>query len=545
MLEQIVQKFRGLVLFGVVFMLSAVFVLQFGQPDWLGGGEAKGAAAEVYGQPISRGEFKAAFLMAGGENFPADLAKQNKFEDMILYGLIERDLLAREAEKLGHVVSEDEVLAKVAQDSVIHLSMSVEAGPYLPPSGPQRVDFSDSDGKFSKDNLKNFIQYRLSRSIKDFATSQAQEMLAQRMREAVVANVTVGPGEVWDAYVREKESVKLKYLRFSKTHYSQKAEATEAEMAQFIIDHKDAIDEEYEKQKHRYTGLEKQVRARHILIKVASSASEEDKQAAREKIDGLLARARGGADFAKLALEHSEDPGSAKKGGDLGFNPKGRMVKPFDEAQFTLGVGEISDVVESSFGFHVIKVEGIREGDVPLDEAKGELANTLYRDIIGRDRAQAAAAVALARLKEGASLEEVADEASGITRPAEGEEGAEPPKVDPLAPTVRETRPFGRTDSAIPGAFDSSPLVKAAYELTEESPLGAEPMQLGDDFFIYQLVDKTLAERDSFTDEERERISGGLTGRRQREVLTAYVRDLLQQAKDNNAVFVDQSLLTQ
>ena len=58
-------------------------------------------------------------------------------------------------------------------------------------------------------------------------------------------------------------------------------------------------------------------------------------------------------------------------------------------------------------------------------------------------------------------------------------------------------------------------------------------------------MDKTLAERDSFTDEERARISGGLTGRRQREVLTAYVRDLLQEAKDNNAVFVDQSLLTQ
>jgi peptidyl-prolyl cis-trans isomerase D len=540
-LEQIVQKFRGIVLFGVVFLLSGVFVLQFGGPQAEGcgsGGAGPSSAAKVYGDTISRGEFRAAYVLAGGENYPAELAKQNKLEEMILYGLIERDLLAREAKKLGYYITEDEVLAKVASDGIIHLSVSVDAGPYLPPSGPQRFDFSDTDGTFNKDNLKNFIQYRLRRSIADFTQSQVRETLAQRMREAVVANITVGPGEVWDAYVREKESAKLKYLRFSKTYYSQKAEATEAEMAQFIIDHKDEIDAEYEKEKHRYTGLEKQVRARHILIKVPAGSDEEQKQQAREKIEALLEQARGGADFAKLAADNSEDTGSAKKGGDLGYNPRGRMVKPFDEAQFALEVGQISDVVESTFGFHIIKVEGIREGDVPVDEAKGELANTLYRDIIGTERAEAAAQEAAAKLAEGMTLEEVADAINGITRGEDGEP-IDGQKVDPLAPSVRETRPFGRTDSAIPGAFDSSPLVKAAYELSEDAPKAEEPMQLGDDFFVYELVERTLADEEGFTDEERERIAGGLLRKRQRETLIAYVRQLRDQAEQDNALEIE------
>jgi peptidyl-prolyl cis-trans isomerase D len=543
------------VLFGVVFMLSAVFVLQFGGPQAEGcgsAGQSTGAAAEVYGDTISRGEFKAAYVLAGGENYPPELARQNKLEDMVLYGLIERSLLAREARKLGFRVTEDDVLEKVADEGLVHLSMSVEAGPYLPPSGPQRFNFDDSDGKFSKENLKNFIQYRLRRSIKDFARSQIEETLAQRMREAVVANVTVAPGEIWDAYVREKESVKLDYLRFSKSYYAQQLDPTEEDIRAFMEANAGDVDAEYEKQKHRYTGLEKQVRARHILIKVPSGAGDEEKQAARARIEKLLEQARAGADFAELAREHSEDTGSAKKGGDLGYNPRGRMVKPFDEAQFALQPGELSDVVESTFGFHIIKVEGIREGDVPEDEAKLELAEKLYRDREATGRARQAAEQALSKLKAGESLEAVEAELLGRPAPVEGSEDgrgedeavADAPAPDPLAPQLRQTRPFGRTDTAIPGPFDSSPLVKAAYELTEENPLGDEPMQLGDDFFVYHLAEKSVADEEGFTDEEKERIRLALTRKKQGEVLTAYVRRLLEQAQDENAVFVDTSLLS-
>jgi peptidyl-prolyl cis-trans isomerase D len=217
-LEQIVQKFRGVVLLLIVFAMSAVFVLQFGGPQAQGcSGSTSGAnaVAQVYGKSISRTELQAAYVLAGGENYPEEMAKQHKLHDMVLYGLIERELLVREAERLGFEVSDEQVLEKLAEDGIVHLSMSVDAGPYLPPSGPQRFSFEDSTGKFSKDNLKNFIQYRLRRSIREFTRSQAHETLAQRMRETVRASVSIGPGEVWDAYVREKENVKLKYVRFS------------------------------------------------------------------------------------------------------------------------------------------------------------------------------------------------------------------------------------------------------------------------------------------------------------------------------------------
>ncbi len=531
-LEQIVQKFRGVILLFVVFTLSAVFMLQFGGPQAKGcssGGAVP--AARVYGHSISRNELQSAYLLAGGENYPDEMAKQYKLQSMVLYGLIERDLLAREARKLGFTASEDQVLQKIADDGLIYLSMSVDAGPYLPPSGPQHFSFEDSKGKFSKENLRNFVQYRLRRSIREFTREQMEEALAQHMRDLVGAAVTVGPGELWDAYVREKESAKLKYVRFSSVYYAQALQPTEQDITAFMAAHKKEVDDEYERQKHRYTGLEKQVRSRHILIKVPEDASADVKAAARKKIEGLLARARKGEDFAALARQYSEDEGSAKKGGDLGYNPRGRMVKPFDDAQFALKPGQISDVVESTFGFHIIKVEGIREGDVPVDEAKRELAEKLYRDSRAQEQAKQAAAELLQKVKAGATLEDATA-------------ALEPSSSDALAPQVRETRPFGRTDAAIAGPFDSSPLVKAAYALSEDKPLPDTPMKLGDDWFVYRLESKTLADRAAFTDEEQARIESALLRHRRSEVLKAYVHGLRDKAMASSDISVNEALLS-
>jgi peptidyl-prolyl cis-trans isomerase C len=107
-----------------------------------------------------------------------------------------------------------------------------------------------------------------------------------------------------------------------------------------------------------------QAKARHILIKAAPNAPEEEKKKAREKAEGLLKRVKDGEDFAKLAGEFSEDPASQKKGGDLGYFSKGRMVKPFEDAAFALKPGQVSGIVESPFGFHIIKLEDLKEARV-------------------------------------------------------------------------------------------------------------------------------------------------------------------------------------
>lgn len=131
-----------------------------------------------------------------------------------------------------------------------------------------------------------------------------------------------------------------------------------------------------------------QVRASHILVKVDSGASDEDKAAAKAKIEGLIAQIKEGADFAELAKANSDCP-SKEQGGDLGFFGHGQMVPEFDAAAFALEEGGISDIVETQFGFHVIKKTGAKEAGVtPLEEVKDDiskfLANQKKSDIIGK-----------------------------------------------------------------------------------------------------------------------------------------------------------------
>jgi parvulin-like peptidyl-prolyl isomerase len=112
---------------------------------------------------------------------------------------------------------------------------------------------------------------------------------------------------------------------------------------------------------------EEQVHARHILISIktpeAPSDDALDKPQARAKAEELLKRIRAGEDFGSLAKEFSKDPGSKENGGDLGWFGRGRMVPEFEKAAFALQPGQVSDIVESQFGFHIIKVDERRNGD--------------------------------------------------------------------------------------------------------------------------------------------------------------------------------------
>ena len=112
-------------------------------------------------------------------------------------------------------------------------------------------------------------------------------------------------------------------------------------------------------------------RASHILITVAKDAAEAD---VKGKAEGLLAQLKKApGDFEKLASQHSQDPGSASKGGDLDWFGRGMMVKPFEDAVFGLKEGQVSELVRSDFGFHIIKLTGVRaERAKAFDEVKGE-----------------------------------------------------------------------------------------------------------------------------------------------------------------------------
>lgn len=120
------------------------------------------------------------------------------------------------------------------------------------------------------------------------------------------------------------------------------------------------------------------VRASHILIQVPKGADAATKAKARAKAEDLLKQARAGKDFAELARQNSQDPGSAPNGGDLGFFGKGEMVGPFNDVAFSQKPGTISDVVETDFGYHIIKVvEKQPAGVVPLETAKPQIQQYL------------------------------------------------------------------------------------------------------------------------------------------------------------------------
>lgn len=142
----------------------------------------------------------------------------------------------------------------------------------------------------------------------------------------------------------------------------------------------------------------KTVTVRHILLNTQGK-SDEEKKAIREKMEELLKRARSGEDFETLAREYSEDPGSKSKGGLYENITRGQMVKPFEDAAFSVPVGQISDVIETQFGYHIVKVVSRNKEKQPLDAVRDQL-----KEQLGKQKEQEAYQKLIAGLREAANM---------------------------------------------------------------------------------------------------------------------------------------------
>ena len=523
------DKLKGFFLVLLVVLLSAVFALQFG------GGQAEGCAAggttylaRVYDTTLSHGDFDAAYAVGNFGRLPAETQQALGLPSLVLNGLIDRTLLAREARKVGFEVSEDDVMQRFVNDGVIMLTLGLGAPPEVP-QGEIPVSFQDKDGTFNAELAKRYIENGLRRSVGEFAQSQVDEYLAARMRDLVGSTVNVSDAEAWEDYVRENESAEVKYVRFSPAYYGKRfAPPSDDVLEAWIADNPERLDRQYEANKFRYTNLDKHVRAQHILVKAGSYASDEDRVRAKAKAEKLHQRALAGEDFSALARNESDDRITGPKGGDLGYQAKGTMPDAFDEAAFSMEVGEISDVVETDFGYHIVKVTGIREGDVPKEEAIRELAEDLYRTdwIESETKNRADAALALWKTSGDAALRS--------RLKADTQEGPE----SGLAPQLQETGRLGRANTPVAG-LPTQAILDAVFNVETGESFPAKPVKMGRDWVVFEIINRERPREEAFSADLRDSTREVLRTLKRQEAIDLYIRQLREEARAENALRVN------
>ena len=352
--------------FGIIIIVFVFFYGYGGQET-----SGQGVAAEVNGQKITRTQYERNYenLLLMSRNlynktsFTEEELKQ--LRQRALDDLIERTLILQEAERLGIAVSSQETRREIAQNPAFQRGGRFDKTLYLRQLSASRMTPSD----FEKAVQINSLIAKLIDSVRDTAKFSDQELLEFYRMENEKVNLTfitvdapgledeieISPEELETYYEKTKESyrtperVKVRYLTFDPGQYKEKEEVTPEE-----------IDQYYRLNTDRFT-QEKQVSARHILITVDKEKGSAGEEIARQKAEDIKKRIDQGEDFAKLAQEFSQDVGTAPKGGDLGSFKKGQMVKPFEEAAFSLKPGDVSPPVQSQFGFHIIKVESVVE----------------------------------------------------------------------------------------------------------------------------------------------------------------------------------------
>lgn len=520
----------GLVGVLLVGVLAVAFAFSFGaQSKGWGAGQSEQMAAIAGDYDITEVTLDYAYYLIGGRGLDPNDSQASALRLSALEGLIERSLLLEVAKDLGITATQEEALKRFMDDDKVYLTRPIgplaermEAYPFFNPkdaatllvSEGHRIplSFRNDEEMFDIELYKNYIRNQLRQTNESFVEQQRLEIIAERIRQLIVSAVQISDEEIRNEYNRENDTASIKYIRFIPTLFADLLKPTPDELNEWAKEHADEIKQDFEKNQFRYTDLEEQVRARHILIKVDENADEATKQAAREKIEDLLKRAKAGESFETLATENSEDPGSAKKGGDLGYTPRGRMVPEFDKVMFETKPGQMSDVVETKYGFHIIKVEGVRKGNVSLEEATPEIAEKLYKEANGSASAKTKAEELLARLKAGESLDAL------IPKESEGS--------TPSGLQVMTSRPFDKTARSIPGIGEAPEMVEAAFSGKDPQKL----FELRGDFYLMAIDERNEPNDEQFK-EKREELRAKLLSLKQAAWLQQQIKALREKAE--------------
>jgi peptidyl-prolyl cis-trans isomerase D len=537
MLEQMRKSSRSLlimVLFGIVIV---VFIVNFG-PQSQGTSceqmnKEDGHAAKVGSQTITNNDFRYGFMLMGGAQRAPKAAQQDRLKETVMDLLIERELLVETADKLGFVVTEEDVEDEIAESKLTLL-------------GRQRV-FSElqKDGKFNYEAFKMFVQFQLGMTPKAFLAQQRKELLASRVRNVLRDGVNVSDDEVKNEFVRKNRQLNLEYMRFLPHRFDAEVAPTEDDIAAYAAKNEAKLKEVYEQKKFLYEKAPPQRKLQQILIKVARDADEKTDKKARDKADALVEKIKKGAKgsgkdavtFTEIAKASSEDAATKARGGDMGWRARGgtNLQGDAEDKLFAAKEGSIVGPLKGNDGYVITKVEGAREGHVPFDKAKRELAEEALRREQSKAKAKAAAEATLAKLKQtpAATMKTTFPPPSDSEEAAAGDAGP--------TPRVEETGPFAlratREGVVIEGIGISTPLAKAAVALTPEAPFAA-PIEVNDSFVIVRLKERKEPNMADFDKKKPELVREAEQAKGER-VLGDWTRARCVEARDAKRISVN------
>jgi peptidyl-prolyl cis-trans isomerase D len=462
-----------------------------------------GSVAVVQGHEISGDEFRRtyqaqiqAYRNAYGSNMSTQLLKQLGIDQQILQQLVDERAALSEAERLNLTASDEEVRRRI-----MAIPAFQENGAFI---GEQRYQ-------------QLLSMQRPPLMATEFENSVRRALVVEKLRAAITEWLSITDKEVEQEYRRRNEKVKLAVVALRSDSFKPDVSASDAEVASHFEAHKDDfkvpekrklkfllidsdairakvtiapadVERAYNDNIDQYSTPE-QLRASHILLRTEGK----DEATVRARAEDLLKQAKSGADFAELAKRFSDDEGTKEKGGDLDFFGRGRMVPEFDTAAFALNPGEISELVKTQYGFHIIKLVEKKGGtSKTIDEVRQQLI-----DQLSFERAQEEVQTLAERLT------------SQITKPADLETVA---KAQGL--TVQETGLFAR-DEPIMGLGGAPEVAARAFMLNPGEVSGAVPTQRG-------VVFMTVTEKkDSYVpalDEAKDKVRDTLLNQKAREM---------------------------
>ncbi len=369
----------------VVLLLIILPFAFFGVDTYRQSGDGN-APATVNGSKITQQEFQTALRQQQdrmrqmlGENFDPAMFDTVEMRNAVLNNLVSQRLLIEQAKSAGLAVTDEQVAQVIAGIDAFKENGSFNQARYVSALSQQNMSPLMFEAKVRDELVGQQMRsaYAENGYSSDVVTDNIISINEQRRRVSIahvspqsfMAQAKVDDAEIKAYYDQNQkefqlpEQVKVEYVTLSIDDLMSKADVSSEEVRKL-----------YEERKSEFASAE-QRHAAHILITVEASAPQAVQDAAKAKAETLLKQVRENpSKFAELAKNNSEDPGSAQNGGDLGLFSRGMMVKPFDDVVFSLKPGEISNVVKTDYGYHIIKLIDVKSSNPKsFEEVSGEI----------------------------------------------------------------------------------------------------------------------------------------------------------------------------